>query len=131
MKPPLTVYTYAKCSTCRDATRWLRDHRIPFEERPIRETPPSLPELQAMLGHQQGQLRRLFNTSGIEYRAQGLAETLPMLTELEALQRLASDGRLVKRPFVLGPGVGLVGFDPERWHSVLVANGPPATRGNG
>jgi arsenate reductase (glutaredoxin) len=116
---PLTVYTYAKCSTCRDATRWLREHHVAFVEKPIRETPPTLSEARAMLAHQQGQLRKLFNTSGIEYRAQNLAEKLPQLSETEALKLLTSDGRLVKRPFVLGAGVGLVGFDEKKWAAAL------------
>jgi arsenate reductase (glutaredoxin) len=116
---PLTVYTYAKCSTCRDATRWLREHHVAFVEKPIRETPPTLSEARAMLAHQQGQLRKLFNTSGIEYRAQNLAEKLPQLSETEALKLLTSDGRLVKRPFALGAGVGLVGFDEKKWAAAL------------
>ena len=121
MADSLTVYTYAKCSTCRDATAWLREQGISFVEKPIRETPPSVGELRRMLDRQKGQLRRLFNTSGIEYRAQKLAEKLPNMSEAEALELLSSDGRLVKRPFVLGPKVGLVGFDPKRWKEALKA----------
>ena len=59
----LTIYTYAKCSTCRAATKWLRERGVPFEERPIRETPPSLAELRRMLAARDGEIRRLFNTS--------------------------------------------------------------------
>lgn len=71
-----------------------------------------------MLGHQQGALRRLFNTSGIEYRAQGLASRLPALDEAAALALLAGDGRLVKRPFVLSSDFGVVGFDAAKWAAV-------------
>ena len=116
---PLVVYTYAKCSTCRDAVAWLRREDIAFEERPIRDQPPSLPELRAMLRHQGGEMRRLFNTSGIEYRARGLATQLDTLSEADALALLQADGRLVKRPFVLGPNVGLVGFKPQVWAEAL------------
>ena len=68
-----------------------------------------------MLAHQGGNLRRLFNTSGMQYRAQGLSARLPMMTIDEAISLLAADGRLVKRPFLLGETFGLVGFDPEEW----------------
>lgn len=111
----LTVYTYAKCSTCRDAVRWLRDQRIPFVEKPIYEQPPSVAELRRMLARQGGNLRKLFNTSGIQYRERGLAAKLPTLSESEALALLASDGRLVKRPFVLSDEIGLVGFEATQW----------------
>jgi arsenate reductase len=119
---PLTVYAYAKCSTCRDAAAWLRARGLPFEERPIYTQPPSRTELQRMLAAQGGQTRRLFNTSGIQYRERGLAARLPAMTEAEALALLGSDGRLVKRPFVLGPGVALLGFDPEAWARAFPAS---------
>ncbi len=113
--PAATVYTYAKCSTCRDAVRWLNEHGLEFVEKPIYTTPPSPAELRRMLAYQGGNLRRLFNTSGIQYRELGMAAKLPTLTEAEALGLLAGDGRLVKRPFVLGADFGLVGFDPAGW----------------
>jgi arsenate reductase len=116
---PMVLYAYAKCSTCRDATRWLRAHGVAFTERPIYETPPTLAELRRMLAFQGGNVRRLFNTSGIQYRERGLAAKLPAMTEAEALALLASDGRLVKRPFLLGEKFGLVGFDAEAWAQAL------------
>ena len=115
---PLTVYTYAKCSTCRDAVKWLRAHDVSFVEKPIYEQPPTVAELRRMLAFQDGNVRKLFNTSGIQYRERGLAEKLPNMTESEALALLASDGRLVKRPFALGREVGLVGFDPAKWRAL-------------
>jgi len=117
--PSVTVYTYANCSTCRDAVKWLRAQGVAFVEKPIRETPPSVGELQRMLGYQDGKLRRLFNTSGQEYRALGLSDKLPAMTEAEALALLAGNGRLVKRPFALGDTFGLVGFDQAEWERAL------------
>ena len=115
MPKPVIAYTYAACSRCRDATRWLRSHNIEFVEKPIRETPPSVEELRRMLACQNGKLLRLFNTSGLEYRALKLSEKLPTMNEAEALTLLAGNGRLVKRPFVLGEKFGLVGFDETAW----------------
>lgn len=117
---PVTVYTLAKCSTCRDAVKWLQNHGVALVEKPIRETPPSMPELKAMLAAHGGDLRRLFNTSGLEYRALGLAQKLPQMDEAEALRLLAGNGMLVKRPFLLGPGVALVGFKGKVWTETLV-----------
>lgn len=117
----LKVYTLKQCSTCKDATKWLRARGVGFEERAIRETPPTPAELRAMLAAQGGQLRKLFNSSGIEYRALKMAEKLPAMTEAEALALLAQNGSLVKRPFVVGDGVGLVGFDAEKWAATLPA----------
>ncbi len=116
---PLKIYTLAQCSTCRDAKKWLDARGLAYEERAIRETPPTVPELRTMLAAQGGNLRKLFNSSGIEYRAQKLAEKLPGMSETEQLALLASNGSLVKRPFLLGAGVGLVGFDEKKWAAAL------------
>jgi arsenate reductase len=115
----LTVYTYASCDTCRRAVKWLRAEGVDFVEKPIRETPPSLAELRSMLAAQSGELRRLFNTSGRDYREQKLGEKLPGLAPEAALKLLAGNGNLVKRPFALGPGVALTGFDAATWQAAL------------
>ncbi|MFT3830690.1 MAG: Spx/MgsR family RNA polymerase-binding regulatory protein [Opitutaceae bacterium] len=114
----VVVYTYQRCSTCRKAVQWLRESGVVFAERPIMEQPPSSAELRRMLELQRGELRRLFNTSGLEYRAQNLATKLPALGVEETLALLAGNGRLVKRPFVLGPDFGLLGFDEAKWAAV-------------
>ena len=116
----LKIYTYANCDTCRRATKWLRAQGLATAEYPIRETPPSVPELRTMLAALGGELRRLFNTSGRNYREMKLGEKLPELDQAAAFKLLAQNGNLVKRPFLLGPGVALVGFDEKAWSSALL-----------
>jgi len=120
MSDGLEIYTLAQCSTCRDATRWLGGHKLGFTEHAIRETPPKLAELRTMLAAHGGNIRKLFNSSGLEYRAQKLSEKLPTLSETAALALLAGNGSLVKRPFLLGGGVALVGFDEKAWTAALL-----------
>jgi arsenate reductase len=116
----LKIYTYAQCDTCRRAVKWLRAHGLAFAEVPIRETPPSSAELRLMLAAQGGELRRLFNTSGRDYREQQLGAKLPAMSEAAALALLAGNGNLVKRPFLLGGRVALTGFDEATWASALL-----------
>lgn len=118
----LRIYTLANCDTCRRAVKWLKARGLAFEERAIRETPPTLAELRAMLAAQQGERRRLFNVSGRDYRELRLGEKLPTLTDSEALGLLAGSGSLVKRPFLVGVGVALVGFDEPVWTEALVGS---------
>ena len=115
MSTSFVLYSYSKCSTCRDAVKWLRKHNVPFEERPIYDQPPTVEELKRMLDFHNGEVRRLFNTSGLEYKALHLKDKLPTLTTAEALQLLSSNGKLVKRPFLLGKRSGFVGFASDRW----------------
>ncbi len=123
---PAVIYTYAHCDTCRRAVQWLRKQSVAFSEKPIRETPPTPVELRAMLRHQGGALRKLFNTSGRDYRALGLGDKLATMDEAAALALLAANGNLVKRPFVLGADFGLVGFDQAGWARVWKIPPPAA-----
>jgi arsenate reductase (glutaredoxin) len=97
----------------------LRTRDIDFEEIPIRQQPPKADELKRMLAAHDGELRRLFNTSGREYRELKLGDRLPAMTTGEALSMLAQNGSLVKRPFLIGTRVALGGFDEETWRAVL------------
>lgn len=115
----MRIYTLSNCDTCRAATKWLRGRGIDFEERAIRETPPTPAELRTMLAAHDGELRRLFNTAGRDYRDQGLGEKLPTLTTAAAIALLAGNGNLVKRPFLIGNGVALVGFNEDSWSAAL------------
>ena len=114
----IRLYTYEKCDTCRRAVKWLAAQSVKPQIIPIREQPPSVTELRAMLGHV-GELRRLFNTSGRDYKEMNLKDRLPSLTEDEALALLAKNGNLVKRPFALAAKSGAVGFKEEEWKRML------------
>lgn len=114
-----SVYVYQNCSTCRDALKWLVQHQIAHEVKAIRETPPSPDELRAALQAQGGDLRKLFNTSGLDYRALGLKDKLPIMSELAAIDLLSQNGNLVKRPFLIGDGKTLIGFNEPAWQHAL------------
>lgn len=115
----LTIYTLSNCDTCRKAVKWLQARGVGFEERAIRETPPSAAEVRAMVKLQGGDLKKVFNVAGGEFRALKLGEKLPQMSEAEAVKLLAGNGSLVKRPFLIGEGVGLVGFKEAEWAEKL------------
>ena len=115
----LKVYQYPRCSTCRKALKWLDSKGIDHVAPDITETPPSKQELTAMLGHYDGELRRLFNTSGQVYRELGIKDKLATMTTAQAIELLAGNGKLIKRPFVLTAKGGLVGFKQDEWEAAL------------
>ncbi len=112
------VYEYAKCSTCRQALKFLDARKTDYQAIPIVDQPPTMAELKAMLGFT-GDLHRLFNTSGVVYREMGLGEKLKTMTEAEALALLSKNGKLIKRPFVLLKDRGLLGFKEEEWKAAF------------
>ena len=112
MKP--RVYEYEGCSTCRKALKFLDARGVVYEKVPIVTSPPSLAELKKMLALV-GDLKRLFNTSGVLYRELKVGEKLKTMTTEQALALLAAHGKLIKRPFILLADRGLLGFKEDEW----------------
>jgi len=110
----IRFYAYKGCDSCRRARKWLQAHEIDFNEIAIREQAPSVEELQQAL-KAKGQIKALFNTSGVDYRQMGMKDKLPTLSEGKTLELLAANGNLVKRPFVIGCDLSLVGFKEAEW----------------
>jgi arsenate reductase len=115
----MKLYTYAGCDTCRKAVKWLRAQGLDVPEIPIRDQPPTKAELKAMLGHLDGDRRRLFNTSGQDYRALNLKDRLDALSDDEAFALLSERGNLVKRPFFLTATGGATGFRETEWQALI------------
>jgi arsenate reductase len=116
---PLTIYTYKNCDTCRKALKYLNAKGIEYKNKPIRETPPTKKELNAMLGYMDGEIKKLFNTSGMDYKSLNMKDKLPGLSEKDAIELLNGNGNLVKRPFLLGEGIGTVGFKEPFWDELF------------
>ncbi len=110
----IKVYQYSGCRTCRKAIQFLNRSKIAFENIPIRETPPTLVELN-LAKEKLGDLKKLFNVSGNDYREGNWKVKILEISEKEALAALSKNGNLVKRPFVLFEDDVLVGFKEEEW----------------
>lgn len=117
----MLVFEYPACSTCKKALKWLNDNGIAYENIHIVENPPTLDQLRTALRASGLPIKRFFNTSGQSYRDGGFGEKLKTISEEQALQALAADGKLIKRPLVIGiPGDKiLVGFKEEEWATTL------------
>ncbi|MFM2297621.1 MAG: hypothetical protein RL117_1328 [Verrucomicrobiota bacterium] len=87
----------------------------------IRDTPPTVAELQSALKLLGGQRKSLLNTAGAEFRAMGLKEKLDALSDEEIFSLIQQQGNLCKRPFLLdeAKGVVLTGFRQDEWQKAL------------
>ncbi|MFA0815151.1 MAG: arsenate reductase family protein [Anaerofustis sp.] len=110
---------YPKCSTCKKAGGWLKEHEIQTEYRDISLDNPTYDELKTWVAASGLPLKRFFNTSGLKYRSLDLKNKLPFMSEEEQLRLLSTDGLLVKRPILLGEEFVLVGFREEEWAAAL------------
>ena len=94
-------YQYPKCSTCRKAKAELDQLGLDIESIDIKENPPSAAFLKDLLASSELDLKKFFNTSGQSYRSLGLKDKLADMTLDEAVELLASDGMLIKRPILI------------------------------
>ena len=114
---------YPKCSTCAKARKWLEEQEISFEEREA----PAYDHAAVMAAKAQKQQaggplpcgcpgsQSKRNTSGLQYKALGLKDRLPEMSEDEQYALLATDGMLVKRPLLIGEDFALPGFREKEW----------------
>ena len=113
--PGPIVYQYPKCSTCRKALAYLDAKGVKYESVDIVQQPPSKAELAAALKQSGLPVKRFFNTSGQSYREGKFGARLAEMSDAQALDALAADGKLIKRPLVVGKGFVLVGFDADQY----------------
>ena len=115
----MTFLCYPRCSTCQKAKKWLDERGAAYELRDIKEQNPTAEELRAWHEKSGLPLKRFFNTSGLQYKALGLKDKLPAMSEEEQLALLATDGMLVKRPILVTADRVLVGFREAEYQAAL------------
>ena len=114
-----TVYHYPACDTCRRALKWLAARGVEVERVHIVLEPPSRAALEALWRTSGLPLRKLFNTAGRSYRAGGFKDRLATMSEADQLDALCADGKLIKRPVLVGDAVVIVGFDEAAYEAAF------------
>ena len=109
----MIVYVHPKCTTCKKALKWFDLNGVKFEQKDIRENPPTAKELLKIKETQNLEWKKMANTSGELYRSLGLKDKLPSMSDEEAASLLSSNGMLIKRPLVLDNGEATFGFKEE------------------
>ena len=112
----MKVYSYNKCGTCRNAIKDLEAKKIKFEVIDITENPPSKTVLKSAIKAKG--LQKLFNTNGVQYRELKIKNKLKSMTEAQAIDLLASNGRLIKRPIVVDKDKITIGFNADEYKQV-------------
>ena len=95
----ITLYSYLKCSTCRKAAKWLDNKYLEYQLIDIVKEPPLLAYLNLALKQYSADKKRIFNTRGKAFKSINL-DTYS-LSRKEIIKLLLSDGKLIKRPFLV------------------------------
>ncbi|WP_347862456.1 arsenate reductase family protein [Salimicrobium sp. PL1-032A] len=113
----LRFYWYPKCGTCRNAKKWLDEHKVEYEAIDLVETPPSEDELLTMMKASDLPSKRFFNSSGKKYRELGLKDKVGDMSLEEQANVLASDGMLIKRPLATDGRDVTAGFKQDEYEA--------------
>jgi len=112
----MKLYSYNKCGTCRKAKKFLDAKNVSYDEINITETPPTKSVLKKALKAKG--MKKLFNTSGEQYKKLKIKDQIGTMTEAQAIDLLAGNGRLVKRPIAVAGDRITVGFDESEYKEV-------------
>ena len=106
----IIFYGYSKCSTCRKAEKWLKSKDFEFQLIDIVKEPPLVNYLNLALEQFSYDKKRIFNTRGKAFKTLNLY--IDRLSKEEIIQLLLSDGKLIKRPFLIYEGKKVIlGFN--------------------
>src|SRR5258708_34249309 len=94
-------YHYPNCSTCRNARKWLENHKKKLETVDITLHPPNKNQLKQILKISGKKITDLLNKSGEQYRLLNMKKKDKTLSEDQLLEILSKNGRLIKRTVVL------------------------------
>lgn len=111
---------YPKCSTCQKAKKWLESNNIEFIHRHIVENNPTEEELSKWIKQSNKDIKKWFNTSGMQYKELNLKDKIIDMSEEDKIKLLASDGMLVKRPILVTEKDILIGFREAEWEERLM-----------
>ena len=112
----MKLYSYNKCGTCRKTKKFLDAKNVSYDEINITETPPTKSVLKKAIKAKG--MKKLFNTSGEQYKKLKIKDQIGTMTEAQAIDLLAGNGRLVKRPIAVAGDRITVGFDESEYKEV-------------
>ena len=95
----IIFYSYLKCSTCRKAEKWLKSKDFEYQLIDIVKEPPLIDYLNLALEQYSPDKKRIFNTRGKAFKSLNI--DIYSLSREEIIQLLLSDGKLIKRPFLV------------------------------
>ena len=95
----IIFYSYLKCSTCRKAAKWLESKDFEFQLIDIVKEPPLVNYLNLALEQYSADKKKVFNTRGKAFKTINL--DIYSLSREKIINLLLSDGKLIKRPFLV------------------------------
>ena len=109
----IILYSYLKCSTCRKAAKWLDKNGFEYQLIDIVNERPLLSYLELALEQHSADIKKVFNTRGKAFKS--INFDIYSLSIEEIIKLLLSDGKLIKRPFLVHGEKIILGFNESEY----------------
>lgn len=109
MKAKIKFLQKPSCTTCRKAKAFLEKRKVDLDLRDLGKDRLSVAELDELIGKRD--YRLFLNTRNELYRARKMGQNPP--SREEALQLMAGEPNLIRRPVVLRGADVVLGYDEE------------------
>jgi arsenate reductase len=109
VKAPIKFLQKPSCTTCRKAKAFLEKRKVELESRDLGKDRLSAAELDALIGERD--YRKFLNTRNELYRTRKMGQNPP--SREEALQLMAGEPNLIRRPVVVRGSEIVLGYDEE------------------
>ena len=114
----IIIYSYPKCSTCRKALKWLDQKGFEYQLIDIVKETPSAKYLKLALKEYSTDKRKIFNTRGKSFKT--IDFDIQDSSKEEIIRFLSSDGKLIKRPFLVYEDKNIIlGFNESEYSNHL------------
>lgn len=114
----LKFYGYKKCSTCRKAEKKLEELGIKYEFNDITQNPPDEKTLRNIIKNSGLEIKKAFNTSGVQYKSENWKEKIKNLDSEGMIKALVGKGKLMKRPMLINGNKATIGFQEDLFISI-------------
>ena len=114
----IIFYTYLVCSTCRKAVKWLEKENLEYQLIDIVKEPPLSKYLNLAFDQNSEDKKRIFNTRGKAFKS--IDFDIYGLSKDEIIKLLLSDGKLIKRPFLIFGEKIILGFNEAEYSNHLL-----------
>ncbi len=115
----IIFYSYSKCSTCKKASKWLDQKKIKYQLIDIVQKPPIYKYLDMALKQYISDQKRIFNKRGKSYKL--IDCDINNLSSDEIIKFLLSDGKLIKRPFLVYEEKKIIlGFSEDEFKDIFI-----------
>lgn len=108
------------CEICKNAKEFLDENKIKYQTRNIINDTPTKEELEKIIKLKDISVNQLFNKSDLMYKQLHLKDKIFLMSDLEKLEILSSNGTLINRPILLTENDVLIGFDLDEWKNKLL-----------